>query len=243
YIAIVVLTSPYKVSVPLQCACNHIIDEAVLVCDARFGELGLEFILINFLEDVFESSVIFLEYGILRGKIKRPFLTQRHVEAAARESSDAVISIVHGHRNAIAFEVEHFESLRLAAIFRSEGHGEFAFSFNHSVSSAVLITKSVTTHNNRSGPVGDEAGNIFYYDWFAENGAVEYIPDSPIRTFPHAFEVEFLHSGFIWSDGCALDAYSVFADCIRRINCNLVAGGIAVLDAEVEIFNVEFQVR
>src|SRR5690606_5832819 len=126
YIAIVVLTSPYKVSVPFQCTCNHIIDESVLVSDARFSEPGFEFILINFLEDVFESSVVFLEDGILRGKVERPFLAQRHVEAATCKSCDAVISIVHGHRNAIAFEVEHFESLRLAAILRSEGHGEFA---------------------------------------------------------------------------------------------------------------------
>jgi hypothetical protein len=56
-------------------------------------------------------------------------------------------------------------------------------------------------------------------------------------------ETEFFHAVFIRSDGSALNTYTILFDSIRGINGNLVIGLVAVFDTEIEIFNVQFQIR
>ena len=69
YIAIVVLTGPYKVTVPFQGAGHHVIDQAVLIYDTCSLELRLELILINVFEDIFETAIVFLEDGVLGAEV------------------------------------------------------------------------------------------------------------------------------------------------------------------------------
>src|SRR5262245_48370445 len=65
YIAIIVLTGPYKVAVPFEGAGNHIIYEAVFIHDACLLKLLFEFSFIDIGENIFEPTVVFFEDSIL----------------------------------------------------------------------------------------------------------------------------------------------------------------------------------
>ena len=47
---------------------------------------------------------------------------------------------------------------------------------------------------------------------------------------PHFFKLEFLDTGFIGSDGGALDAHAVFLDSLGSLYCDLIIGCITVLN-------------
>ena len=136
-------------------------------------------------------------------------------------------------RHAISFEIEYFECLWFAAAFGGEGHGQFAFSFDHGIGCAVLIAESMTANDDRRGPVGDQPRNIVDHDGFAENGAIENIADRAVRALPHLFQVEFFYPRFIRRDGGAFDADTILADGIGCIDGHLVIGLIAVFHAKV----------
>ncbi len=52
----------------------------------------------------------------------------------------------------------------------------------------------------------------------------------PLGALPHLLEVELLHARFVRRDGGALDADAVLLDGVGRIDGDLVAGLVAVLD-------------
>src|ERR1700722_12785134 len=122
---------------------------------------------------------------------------------------DRFVEIVHGQGNAVSFEMEDLEGLGGAAVLGGKSHGQFAFSLYNGVGGAVLVAECVTADDDGGGPVGDQPGNVRHDDRLAENGAVEDIADRAVGAFPHLFQVEFLHAGFIGGDGGAFDAYSM----------------------------------
>jgi hypothetical protein len=84
YVSVVVLRGPDEAPGGLDCLCDHVVDEAVLVIDARFVELFLVFAVmqvrgdlsrgqpdnadlpfIDFLEDVLKSAVVLLQIVFL----------------------------------------------------------------------------------------------------------------------------------------------------------------------------------
>ena len=95
HVAIVVLAGPDKIAIPLEGAGNHIIDQTVFVDDTGFLVSLFEFILIDILEDVFKSSVVFLEDGVLRRKVERPFFAERHIEAAPGKALYRLVGVIH----------------------------------------------------------------------------------------------------------------------------------------------------
>ena len=56
-------------------------------------------------------------------------------------------------------------------------------------------------------------------------------------------EVEFLHPRFVGRDGCALDADAVFLNGLGRLHRDSVFGGVAALDSEVEIIDLNLEIR
>ena len=205
--------------------------------------LCLKFIVKYFLEDILETTIIFLQNGVLGGKVQGPFFTQGHIEAAACKTHNTFVGIVHGHGHTISFEIEYFKGLGFATSFRSKGHGELSFAFDDRIRSPVLIAKSMTTHDNRSSPVAHQAGYIADHDRLPENGSVEDIPDRAIWTFPHLFQTEFLHPGFVRSDGGTLDTHPIFFNGIGCIYGHLIIGLITVFDTQVIIFDIHLDIR
>lgn len=59
-ISVVVLASPDEASTRLQSLSNHIVDESVFVSQLLFVELWLVILFVDFLENIFESSIILL---------------------------------------------------------------------------------------------------------------------------------------------------------------------------------------
>ena len=90
-------------------------------------------------------------------------------------------------------------------------------------------------------PSWNESGNVLDDDGFSEDSAIEYISDGSIRALPHLLELELLDSRLIGRDGGALDSNFTLFDGLCGFDGDLVVGGIAVLDAEIEIEDVEIE--
>ncbi len=93
-----------------------------------------------------------------------------------------------------------------------------------------MIAKGVTADHDRLGPVRYQTGHVFADDRFTENDAAQNIADGAVWRLPHFFQVEFLHARFIGRDRSTFDADPVLFDRVRRIDCDLVIGGVAMLD-------------
>jgi len=65
YVTVVVLTRPNEASLALEHLSDEIINESVLVVDARCHELILVFVLVNFLENVHEETIVLLQDRVL----------------------------------------------------------------------------------------------------------------------------------------------------------------------------------
>ena len=64
----------------------------------------------------------------------------------------------------------------------------------------------------------------------------------PFGRLPHLLEVEFLHPRLVGGDGGAFDADAMLLDRIRGVDGDLVVGLVAVLDAEIEIEEIEIEI-
>ena len=61
HVAVVVLTRPNKSAIPLQCRSDHVVDQAVFIRDAGLFILRFEFLIVDFLENVFEAAVVLFQ--------------------------------------------------------------------------------------------------------------------------------------------------------------------------------------
>ena len=101
----------------------------------------------------------------------------------------------------------------------------------------------MSAYDNGLGPARHKTRNGGYHDGFSENCATTDISDSSVGRFPHLLEVELSHASLVRGYSCAL--YSNFA-CLNgfgSLNRHLIVCGITVLHAEVEILDIEVQVR
>src|SRR6185295_725498 len=88
---------------------------------------------------------------------------------------------------------------------------------------------------------GDEARHVPADDRLAEDDAAEDVADGAVRRLPHLLQVELLDAGFVGGDGGAFDADAVRLDRLGGLDGDLVPGLVAVLDAEVEIEEVDVE--
>ena len=196
----------------------------------------------NFLEEIFEATVVDFQDGVLGGKIDRVITLQAIVEARTRKATDGFVEVVHGQCNAGFRRFENFFFNRGTAVGGDEFHRQGTGTRKLKIGRAVLVAKTVTGHHHRLIPMAHQTRHVFTNDRLAENSAIENIADGPVRAFPHLLEIEFLHARFVRRDGGALDGDTVFLRCHRRLDSHLVVGSVAVLHAQVKVLEVDVQV-
>ena len=129
-------------------------------------------------------------------------------------------------------------SYHFAAIGRGPGHGYSASAGHLEVGCLVLVSVSVTTDDNRLGPAWNQTRNVGNDDRFAEDNAVQDVTDGAVRAFPHLLQLELFDARFVWGDGGTLHTNAVLFDGVRRINGDLIVGGVAVLNRKIVVLKV-----
>ena len=121
----------------------------------------------------------------------------------------------------------------------SEHDLEFTRFSSHEVTGTVLVTIGMSADNNWLMPFGDDSGNVLYDDGLSEDSTIEVVTDGTIGTLPHLLQVELLDSGLVWGDSGAFYADFTLTDGLCCLNGHLVIGFISMMNAQIEVFNVE----
>lgn len=196
-----------------------------------FGfELLLIIFLINFLKNIFESPIVFLQYRIFCCKIERVLSLQCEFEATMSKSFNTIIGVVHTKTDStLPIVMENFHFLH-AAIIGFENYLKFAWFFHNKVSGFILITESMSPDDNRLLPAWHQSRNIFDDNRLTKNSTIQYISDGAIRTFPHRLQFKFLNPCLIRCNSRTLDPYFTLLNSIGSIDSNLVVGSISMFD-------------
>lgn len=147
---------------------------------------------------------------------------------------NALVSVVHSHSHSSTCVFEDFHFF-LSSIVSSKDNFESSGFINNKIGSFVLVSVGVSADDDGFFPARDESGDVFDDDGFSEDSSSEDVSDGSIGALPHCFEFELFDSGFVGSDGGALDAYFAFFDGFGGFDGNFVIGGISVFDSEVEV--------
>ena len=240
-ITIIVLTGPDKPSLGLDHISHHIINQPVFIPDFLGLKLCLIGLLIDLFKDVLEPAVILLQDSVLGGHIKWVFPFKGELERAVSEVLNALIDVVHAHSDTtLTLKFEDLHAL-LFALSVLKHDFECTRSVYHEVCCFVLIAECVSADHNRLLPAWDQPWDVLDDNWFSEHCSVENVSDCAIGGFPHLLEVEFLDSGFIGSDGGALNSDFAFLNGVGSVNGDLIVGGISVFNAEVKVLDVEVE--
>lgn len=157
----------------------------MLVPDLLGLELRLVLRVVELLEDVLETAVVFFEDGVLGAHVQRELLVERELEAGVRKARDALVRVVLGLGDTAAvLELVDLNLLGLAT-FRRVDHAELAVAGDDEVLGAVLVTKGMATDDDGLLPPGHEAGNAGDDDGLAEDGAAEGVADGAVGGEPH----------------------------------------------------------
>ncbi|CDX59859.1 NADP-dependent isocitrate dehydrogenase (modular protein) [Mesorhizobium plurifarium] len=241
HVAVIVLAGPHVTARPLQARSDHVVDQAVLVPEFPRLEFGLEFLLVDLLEDILEAAVIGLEDGVLGRQIDWEVAQQAIVQRGAGEFADRFVEIVHGHGDAGARRVIDIVLDHLA-VLADELDRQLALAGEAEVGGAILVAEGVTADDDRLGPARHQARHVLHDDRLAEDGAAEDVADGAVGRLPHLLQLEFLDARLVGGDGRAFHADAPFLDGVGRVDRHLVVGGVAVLDAEVVIFKLQVEI-
>ena len=96
-ITVIVLACPNKSTFGFNGISNHIINKSVFVPGAKGIELSLVVLVENFLENIFESTIVFLHNSVLGRHVHWIFPLNSLLEAVMSKTNDRFISIVHAH--------------------------------------------------------------------------------------------------------------------------------------------------
>ncbi len=213
----------------------------MFISDAGLLKFGLEFILIHLLENILKPSVIGFQDRILGRHVERVFFCQRHLERGTGKAVDRLVGIVHRHRDPVTLEIIYFPTLCFT-FFIGKGQPECAFSPDHLIGGTILVSEGMTTDDDGFGPSLYITGNIAANDRFPEYGPSHYITDGAVGRFPHLLQAEFLHTSLIRCDGSTLYTYIVFFDGLGCFYRHLVIRRVAILYAEVIIFDIQVEI-
>ena len=220
---------------------HHVVDQAVLVGDLLGGELVLELGVEDLLEQLHEAAVVLLQDGVLGGQVERIAAVQRVVHGGARELDDGVVEIVHGHGDAAARRLEHFPLDHLAVV-AGELDGDGALAGELEVGGAVLVAVGVAADDDGLRPAGHQARHVLADDGLAEDHAAQDVADGAVGRAPHLLEAELFDAALVGGDGGALDGHAVLLGGVGGVDGDLVVGGVAMLDAEVVVLEVDVEV-
>ena len=195
------------------------------------------------MEDVLEATVIGLENRVLRRKVDGELAGEPVVERRACKRVNAVVEVVHAHRDTGTGSLKNLELHRRAAVGRRELHCQGAGAVKREIGGAVLVTECVTTNDDRLVPAGNETRDVRNDDGLAEDYAVEDVTNGAVRRLPHLFEAELFDTRLIRRDGCTLDSNTVLLDRVGGVDRDLVFGRVTRLHAEVVVLEVHIEVR
>merc|ERR1712168_452019 len=117
YISIVILAGPHKTTSCFQTLRNHIINETMLVPDVQGIKLWLIVLLKDVFKDIFESTIILFQDGVLRAHVERPLFADSIHKTTVSKISDCLVSVVHPHVDSTcSFKIKNINNLFLAAI-------------------------------------------------------------------------------------------------------------------------------
>jgi hypothetical protein len=129
------------------------------------------------------------------------------------------------------------------AVFADELDRQRALAREQEVGGLVLVAERVAADDDRLGPARHQARHVLADDRLAEDHAAQDVADRAVRRLPHLLEIELGDALLIRSDGRALHGHAVLLGRLGRVDRDLVVGGVAVLDAEVEVVELQVQVR
>ncbi len=135
---------------------------------------------VNFLKNVLEPSVIFLQNRILGAHIQRQGLRNCQLKTRVCEARDALVGVVLCLRYpATVLELINFDVFGLAA-FGCEDHLEGAVAFYDEVFGAVLVAKSVAPNDDRFLPAWHKAGDAGDDNGFSEDRSTQGVANGSI---------------------------------------------------------------
>jgi hypothetical protein len=102
---------------------------------------------------------------------------------------------------------------------------------------------SVSANNNGLSPSWYKSRYVLRNDRFSEDSSIQNVSDCSVRGFPHLFQFEFFHSFLVRSDGGTLNTYFILFNSIGGINSDLIISLISVFNAQVEVFDINIQIR
>ena len=143
------------------------------------------------------------------------------------ETFDRCFSVEHSHVSSFSSEVVKLLLDGGAAIIGAENHEGLTWLINYLVLAPILVTVSVSTHNDGLGPSWHESRDILADNGFSENSSIKNVSDGSVGRPPHLLEVELHDSVLVGSDGGAFDSTLALGDSIGCVNCNLIVGGIS----------------
>jgi len=215
----------------------------MLVPETGGLELGFVRSLVDFSKDILKATIVLLEDGVLGGQIARVVSVKSVLHAGVSESSDGIVGIVHAEHDTRSLEVVHFEAGWLGAIFWGEGHVELAWHLRAEISGFILITEGVSTNDDGLFPAWHELGDVGDNDRGSEDSATNDVSNGSVGGSPHLLKAEFSDTSLIRGDSSALDTNLAGLDGFCGLMGDLIVSGITVLDAEIEVLDIQITMR
>jgi len=241
-ISIVVLAGPNETTIALNNLSNDIVDETMLVPEA----LGLEglkvLLLVDLLESIDEKTVVLLEDGVLGRHLEGEITVERVLEASTGKGSDGFVSVEHTHVDT-SIDIGDVLLDGRSTVLGGEGDIDTAGLGDDVVLATVLVTESVSSNDDGLGPAWHTAGDVRDNDGLSEDGTVEDVSDGSVGGSPHLLEAEFSDTSLIWGDSSALDTNLAGLDGFCGLMGDLIVSGITVLDAEIEVLDIQITMR
>lgn len=175
----------------------------MFVPDFVLFEIYFVLALVDFFEDIFESTVVTFQDGIFRRQVQWEilnapssdpplsaarssplhfYLFQCVLKARVSETGDRFVGVVHGQGNtAGALEVEHFDFLCWRTIGWRIFQCDTTGALDHHVLAPVLIAERVTTDDDGIFPSRDQQWNRFANDRLAKDSSTLNRAQTPRR--------------------------------------------------------------
>ena len=132
--------------------------------------------------------------------------------------------------------------LDLLAVLAVPLHGQLAGAGHHEVGRLILVAEGVAADDDRVGPARDQPRHVLDHDRLAEDDAAEDVADRAVGRLPHLLEAELLDPRLVGRDRRAFDADAVLLDRLGGLDRDPVVGLVALLDAEIEIEQVDVEI-
>jgi len=128
-ITVIILAGPNITTLTFDSISNHIINKSMLVPKTHLLEFSFVCRLINFLENVLESTIISLQDSVLGAHIKWVSSVKSILKARISKSNNGLIGVIHTQKHSWPFKFVNLNLGWLGSTIWSESHGEITWLF------------------------------------------------------------------------------------------------------------------